>query len=232
MKLKSLFGILLCFLTGKVMAQDTLIVKEDSVPVKKTKFVFAFDARFSSIHQQSVKINGFKLGWERYERNRYGVGLYSLGDPIRIDNEHTEVYNLDGVDTDTLELYSDLSYVVIFWDHILTSKKRYEISLNMELGSGSAELGYLDESSGNGVIRRLDEVPFGVLEFSVAGHYKILPWIGPGAGLGYRMVFASDKNVNRSFSSPIGILKVKVFLGPLYRAVFKPKQKEKEKKEN
>ena len=224
---------MLCQLTGiQIMAQSNPPESgADSIPVKKTKMVFAFDARFSSAHDQNVRINGIKLGWERFEKNRYGIGIYALRDPIPIDNEQSEIYNLEGIDTDTLKLFSNLSYAVIFWDHILTNKKKYEVALNLEFGTGSAKLGYqnseeLDED-GNPSITNLDEVSFGVLEFSFAGHYKILPWIGPGAGLGYRTVFAGDENVGKAFSGPIAILKVKVFLGALYKGIFRRKKKDK-----
>jgi hypothetical protein len=198
----------------------------DSLEIKKTKVVFAFDARFSSVHGQSVRINGFKLGWERYEKNRYGLSLYALRNPIRIDNNEAELYKVKGVVTDSLDLETNMSYLAIFWDHILIKKRKYEISLNMELGSGSAELGYRDslnlDDKGNRLITSLSKVDFGVLEFSFAGHYKVLPWIGPGAGMGYRTILSGDENVSRAFSGPILILKIKVFLGPLYREVIRP----------
>jgi hypothetical protein len=217
------FCFVLCFLGAGFQLSASEV---DTATVKKTKLVFAFDARFSSIHGQNVRINGFKLGWERFEKNRYGIGLYALRNPVPIDNKQAEVYNIGGLETDTLNLETNLSYLALFWDHIIVRKRRYEISLNMELGSGSAELGYRDslrlDNNQNPQLFKLDKVSFGVLEFSFAGHYKVLPWIGPGAGIGYRTVLSSDENVSNAFSGPIGILKIKIFLGPLYRTVIRP----------
>ena len=58
-----------------------------------------------------------------------------------------------------------------------------------------------------------------IYELNVSGHYKIIPWLGVGLGSGYRFMYSGNSNTSRNFNSPIYVLKIKVFLGDIYKSV-------------
>jgi hypothetical protein len=61
-------------------------------------------------------------------------------------------------------------------------------------------------------------------EASLVGHYKILKWIGIGSGLGFQLMLKDNPAIMENFNTPVYSIKIKIFLGDIYRSVFPPKK--------
>lgn len=197
-------------------------VPSDSVKQKKTKFVFSFDARQSWVLKQSVKFSGFKIGLEYKKKHRFGLGLYSLSNPIILPNNIIIIKNPDSLyeEIDTVNYLVNFNYSTLYYEWVFYERKRWEFSSSFHLGTGRVNIGFMDKYDRDSTLINF-RIPIGAL--SVAGHYKIFPWIGLGAGFGYRFALVGDKRVTDALNGFHTIFKVKLFLGDLYRGFFKRK---------
>ena len=64
-----------------------------------------------------------------------------------------------------------------------------------------------------------------LFEPAITGHYKLIRWVGLGFGVGYRVMLKNNHQLKDNLSSPIYILRLKIFVDEIYRTVFPPKQK-------
>jgi hypothetical protein len=221
------------FLNSSNAYSQTDTTKQEEKKVKDYKFIFGFDSRISWVLDTRTRFNGVKIGVEYMGKDRVGIGFYGVKNPIIIKDiptivDSTPVFN--GFDTvlvpvlDTLNYLTHYSYTTIFLDHIFIARRKWELSMPLQLGAGTAVIDYTNPVTS----QKVEVVKFGFLvtEISVAGHYKIFPWIGVGTGIGYRSMITKDKQVKKAFDAPIIVFKLKIFLGDLYRGVF-PKKKKK-----
>ncbi|NUM51201.1 MAG: hypothetical protein HUU48_08805 [Flavobacteriales bacterium] len=229
----SLLFILCCFFFSEIKSQNHAdSAKKEEPKIKEYKFIFGFDSRISWVLDTRTRFNGIKIGIEYRGKDRVGLGIYSVKNPIIIKDvptivDSTPVFN--GFDTvlvpvlDTLNYLTHYSYTTLFLDHIFISKKKWEISMPLQLGAGTATIDYTNPVTS----KRVEVVRFGFLvtEISVAGHYKFFPWLGIGTGVGYRSMLTKDKQVKKAFDAPIFVFKLKIFLGDLYRGIFPKKEK-------
>lgn len=181
--------------------------------LKKTpKFIFKFDTRNSFIANQSARIFGWKVGAEFGNTLRIGGGFYVLVkhspalDKI-IYNDANEV-----IDTATLKFY----YIAYFVDYIFYKRKKWEFSIPLQIGIGSSRYKYTDQ---NNSLIQLARKTVLLYEPAITGHYKITKWFGVGMGAGYRIMLINNKALDKKFNSAIYILKIKIFLGDIYRAI-------------
>lgn len=204
------FLVLFCVYSPSGFSQQ-----EDSVVKSKPKFVFSFDARRSFVASQNARIGGIKIGLEYNGEMRYGLGIYNLATPF-----YRNVLSQDSNGNYVL-IHTKFSfgYVSPYAEYVWINHKKWEVSVPIQIGFGSIGLDYAD-GRGN-----YANVPVMVLEPSINAHYKFFPWVGVGAGVGYRWTISGDKTVTQTFSSPIYIIKLKVFVGYIYRKIF-PKKKE------
>jgi len=211
---------------------QTDTTKQEVKKTKDYKFIFGFDSRISWVLDTRTRFNGVKIGVEYMGKDRVGLGFYGVKNPIIIKDVPTIVDSVpmfNGFDTvlvpilDTLNYLTHYSYITIFLDHIFISKRKWELSMPLQLGAGTATIDYTNPVTA----KRVEVVKFGFLvtEISIAGHYKFFSWIGVGTGLGYRSMITKDKQVKKAFDAPIIVFKLKIFLGDLYRGIFPKKEK-------
>ncbi len=183
---------------------------------QKPKFIFSFDARRSFVNNQNAKLSGFKFGLEFDNRIRLGLGIYDLSSPFFRSIPYTDSTG----EVDTAHTRLKFGYISPYIEYVLFQNDRWEFSIPLQLGAGSIALEAIDSS---GLV--FDERPLGILELSITGHYKVFQWIGIGSGVGYRFAFNKEQVVRKSLSSPVYMIKVKVFLGYVYRQIFPKKEK-------
>lgn len=177
----------------------------------KPKLVFSFDSRNSFLLGQAVRFNGVKLGVEIPSSHRFGLGLYSLRNPIRIAN----VAISDSLRSD---VESEYNLVTAYYESILLQKDKWELTVPMHLVLGALDV-YRQDSIGNRIqVAELSRPTLG-FEVSLAGQYKIIPWLGIGTGLGWRRMATTNKQTQQAFSGAVYFIKLKLFLGELYRSV-------------
>lgn len=196
------------------------------------KFLFGFDSRISFVFNKNTKLSGIKIGIEGDGKHRAGFGFYSLKNPVILKDKPLVIDSgsyFNGTDSvrypivDTFNLRTHYSYLSVFVEPIWISNKKWELTSPFQLGLGEAKIDYRNNS---GVVKDLVKFPFLVTEVSVVGHYKFFPWVGLGAGIGYRAMITSNQDVKDAFNAPIYIIKLKIFLGDLYRGIFKKKDQE------
>lgn len=216
-KIKWLFCLAFCLIQWGVQAQK---MEENafSHPGKR-KFIFGFDSRNSFIENRRSKILGIRVGIEtKNSLNRYGLGIYNMRDDIKRRNAKVPEYPLP---LDTLRL--DYGFFSLFYERVIYVKGNFEMSVPLQIGVGEVARRFYNS---NRELVELEPVPIQVIETSIAAQYKILPWIGVGSGFGYNLVFSDNKAVGKAFNSPFYVLKVKLYLGELYRKLKKKKEEE------
>jgi hypothetical protein len=208
-KLCVLFLFSLLSLCSKSQIMDSL----DLYFSTKPKFIFKFDSRHSYVSHTPTKVFGFKTGLDFRKKIRIGIGYHELEGPRYIDH----VIDSMGVILDTVPAILHMNYISVFIEYVIFNEKKWEISLPFQWGFGSSKYEYTHGGEGYNLLRR----PISVFEPTIEGHYKIIPFVGIGAGIGYRFMLLNNKEIEEKFNSPIYILKIKVFLGDIYKAIFK-----------
>jgi len=202
------------------IAQDrdsTTIVRKNNV-----RFVFSLDGRRSFIGGHRVGIGGLRLGIQYKDRFRTGLGFYGSDAPFKGNKR----LNKDTPKERRLRGQLNFGYSALFFEPIFFKNKRWEISTPIILGVGDAKLTFYNPDSS---IFSSTKQTFSLLELSSTVEYKFLRWAGLGAGLGYRTVFSEEKFITDNFNAPIYIIKVKIFIGELYRGI---RKKRKDKLDN
>ena len=64
-----------------------------------------------------------------------------------------------------------------------------------------------------------------LLEPAITGHYKVIKWVGIGFGFGYRIMLQNNPEIKDRFTGPLYVLRLKLFLGEVYKSVFPKKNK-------
>ena len=67
----------------------------------------------------------------------------------------------------------------------------------------------------------INEKKTGLLEVSMLAEYRLLRWLGLGAGVGYRQMLTSDAILRKNFNGPLYIVKVKIYFHEVYKMIFK-----------
>lgn len=178
----------------------------------RPKVIAGFDTRRSFLFSADARIFGLRGGLEFGRKIRLGMGYYALSSPF-----YRTIID-DAAGGDTLYPKFDLKYFSPYAEYVLFQDKRWEFSTPVQLGFGSISL--RDTLTGLPISRQ----GISLFELSIVGHYKFFSWIGLGAGIGYRQILTRDAIIEESLSAPIYSLKIKIFLGVIYRAVFPKKE--------
>jgi hypothetical protein len=208
--------IILCvfFLTSKAQLVDSI----SEAVTSKPKLSIRFDNRYSFTATTPSRITGFKVGAEFNDKFRVGGGYNKLNStltkPVYIDSS--------GVIIDTAESSLKMSYMSYFIEYVFFKNKRWEFSIPIQIGIGNThyEYHYLEAKFKNNWSVIVN------YEASVSGQYKIIKWIGIGAGMGYQLMLKDNPAIKENFNTPIYSIKIKIFLGDIYRSVFPKRKKE------
>ena len=188
-----------------------------------TNAIFQFDNRNERYYGVSARMNGLRIGIEFERVLRMGVGFY----------QNNAFYSFEPPSAvDSLQQSVRFGYNTFFMEWVLYRDFRWELALPMSYGSGVIELNNF--SRGNSIPEFVGADTIGrnrLLDIGLSGHVKVLPWVGIGAGVGYRQLLISDRLYRRPFSTPYLNFKVKLFLGYIYKGIFKPEVVQEEREE-
>lgn len=184
------------------------------LPAKTTLF-FRFDNRYSYVSDSISKVTGFKFGVDYNQRVRIGAGNHRLVSPF------TKKIYIDsvGVKIDSVNAVLRMSYIGFFYEYVFMKTKKWEFSIPVQIGYGTSSYDYIY----NERVFKMQKNPVLVFETNIEGHYKMLRYLGIGGGTGIRLMLVKNKEIEENFNSPIYILKIKLFLGELYKDIFKKK---------
>lgn len=175
------------------------------------KLILGFDTRRSFISNQNVRLFGIKCGLDFDTKIRLGFGVYFLANPFK---RTLVIPEADSVRIVNAQLR--FAYVSLFAQPVWLSTRRWEISSPFHLGIGESYY------QGPGSIIALETNRTVLLaELSATIQYKIVPWIGLGAGFGYRQMILGNAFVREDFNAPVYSLGIKLFLGYLYNKYFR-----------
>ncbi len=211
-----------------ILAHDAFKGMQDSLKESSScngcwsniKFNFLFDGRFSLIadpihgKEKVVKMFGLKMGLEFHHTFRVGIGFYTQRHPLQ--SQFVNTYN------DTVSYSIGFRYNTVYLEHIIYNDFRWEVSLPLQLGVGDVPVRIHSSILDSITLDTSFTIP--VASIGINAHYKLVPWFGVGAGLGFRKILLKDELINKTFSSPFAAFKIKLFIGPLYKCIFKPEE--------
>jgi len=171
----------------------------------KPKIFLKFNSRNSIISTEGARINSINTGLEFEKKTRVGLGYEWLGSKIYRDKYILNENNI----IDTVNTRLKLQYISLFGEYIFYNENKWGLSLPIILSFGKAK--YVNKDS---KIYGNKSFVFGY-ETQIIGQYSILKWIGVGAGIGYRIMLKDKSKINENFTSPIYILRIKIFFGKI-----------------
>lgn len=193
----------------------------DEKKKRNTKFLFSFDSRNSHMSGEWAKIFGVRFGMEFAQRYRWGLGVYSLREPLQL----TERTVLDKKITPVMQ---EFAYTAWFTEYLFHHDYRWTAGVMMSYGNGRAKIGLYDRDMNLDSVIAVNKIP--IFALNVNGYYHVTPWLAPGVGLGYRWVRGDDDRLRQGFEAPFYVFKVKFMLGRLFKTIFKPEIIREEKK--
>ena len=186
----------------------------DSIKValkSKPRISFRFDNRHSFVSTTSAKINALKIGLEYDYVFRMGLGYNQLYSTV----SRNEVLRHDGIPFDTVKSYLKLWFISAYAEYVFFLSKRWEFSVPLQLGVGFSKFNYTFNNERFTNRRHI----IANYEAGINGHYKLIPGLGVGAGIGYSLILIDNPAINENFNTPIYSFKVKIFLGEIYRLI-------------
>lgn len=214
--------LLLCLflmLSGLSLHAQTL-AEFDTIPAKPkaravSNIVFQFDNRNERYYDVRARMNGLRIGMEYYKRLRTGFGFYGN------NNFYEMRYPMR---SDTLSQSARFSYSTVFAEVVVFRNFRWEVSSSGALGAGAIRLNSFSTSTAQPIFLGQDTIGgVGLYDIGLHTHYKIFPWFGLGVGGGYRNVTAKSRPLlEEPFTDTYIDFKIKVFIGYIYKGIFKP----------
>jgi len=186
----------------------------DSIKValkSKPRISFRFDNRHSFVSTTSAKINALKIGLEYDYVFRMGLGYNQLYSTV----SRNEVLRHDGIPYDTVKSYLKLWFISAYAEYVFFLSKRWEFSVPLQLGMGFSKFNYTFNNEKFTNRRHI----IANYEAGINGHYKLIPGLGVGAGIGYSLILVDNPAINENFNTPIYSFKIKIFLGEIYRLI-------------
>jgi len=173
----------------------------------KPKFEFKFDSRFSFLRNTEVKTTGIKIGLSFKRKFNVGLGINQL--LIHSESEIIE-------QNDTIPVNLNYGYFSPYFEYVYFSSKKWEFNLSTQFGFGEASFEYKD-SEGN--LQKNKRTALISYEPAMLIDYKIIKWFGIGTGIGYRLILFKNGSIKENFSSPVYVIKLKVYLGAIVRSI-------------
>lgn len=233
-----LFKSFLLFLLLAATFSTKSIAQADSTSTKtkKASFYFALDVRRSIVRELPVRISGLKIGVTFKRNHSIGIGYYNMGRPIfgsfrisrpvEYDENKTLISKRDGSSFDlNARIKLEMAYASLFYEHRFFTHRKWNMDINGQFGFGNVYFYAYDKATGRQLFNGKPKKDFiKLVEASVSVQYKIVEWLGLGAGVGYRYMIQPNDYISTTFNYPIWSLKFILFPGKLV-PVFKGQKK-------
>lgn len=178
---------------------------------KRWKFDFSLDARQTLIGTQRTRLGGLRIGMEYKRVNRFGIGLYGLGDGVVLSS-------LPEIDSTIVWAKLSLRYQSLYYERVLHFSRKLEWSLTCHYGRAVITGNY--QRSGMISREELPEQRLRVVEVSSLGYYNVNYWISIGAGVGYRYLPSASPQIRGVYDAPVGLLRVRIRVGKLIKSIW------------
>lgn len=171
------------------------------------KLDIRIDSRNSFITAQSVKVTGIKIGLDHNNTLKYGLGFNMLRSKVNnfIEVEHGSIKA-------RLRYFSFTPYI----EYTFYRDDRWELTIPVQIGLGGS---YYRYAIGNDV-HKVKKGFVATYEPAIVVQYRVLKYFGPTVGIGYRLMVKNNKQIEESFTSPVYLIGMKIFIEDLYRDIF------------
>lgn len=175
----------------------------------KPQLDIKFDSRFSFIRGNDLRTSGFKIGVSFNRKFKMGLGYNQLIIPTK-----SSIIDDNGKKIDV-----ELKYIYFspYFEYVYFSSKRWEFNLSAQVGIGSGHYQYYNEDIQKTIRTRYSTILS--YEPAMLIDYKIIRWVGIGTGVGYRLIFYKNSDIEEHLSSPVYIVKLKIYLGEIVRTL-------------
>lgn len=206
-----LVSVLLLFFAQSVIAQT---FEEHISSSLKTdpKLDLRLDSRNSFITEKNVKLFGIKIGLDHKQTFRYGIGFNYLK-----SNLEKEIVNDNITSIALLRFYTFSPYV----EYIFFKDNKWELSVPVQMGFGGSYYHHKDES---GYSHNTNKSFVMSYEPAITAQYRLLKYLGPSIGIGYRLMIVNNSSIDEKFTSPVYQFGMALFVEDLYKDIFKKEE--------
>lgn len=173
---------------------------------EKPKFEFRFDSRNSFINQNGVRVIGVKAGIQFDKKLSFGLGYNQLWSKIK-----KEISVDNNIYQGTIGYYYFSPYV----EYAFYKDEKWQLSIPVQFGLGESFYTYRIAEKRKVLARKF----VFSYEPAIAFEYRFLDYFGAGMGVGYRLMIASNKELDEQFTSPVYIFKLKIYFERLWEDI-------------
>ena len=205
--LKYVYLLLFTFLSVKCFSQI------DNVPIDDSgskKIFFSMDYRNGFITSTEAHITGFRAGVELGQKYRLGVGYHYLSSEV----VRTIPVNVEAGMINT-NARVHLRYGSVSGEYILFSNDLWQISAPLIVGMGAS---YYEPPSNK--YPQTNKKFTVLVEPAVTVQYNIIPFIGIGTGIGYRIMPVGDSSLRPVFATPVYDVRLKLLMSEVAEVLF------------
>jgi len=164
------------------------------------RFIAYLDSRGAFISTNGVRVFGVKAGLQYAEKLTFGIGYNQLS------SQYVNYLSENGAEKRVELRYW---YVSPFIEYTFYRDKQWELMIPVQLGVGESYY----EASESGDISNFSWVVS--YEPAIAFQYRFLDVFGAGFGVGYRLMLYPNRELEERFTSPVYMLKFKVYFDDL-----------------
>ena len=159
--------------------------------------------RNSFITNLFARVNGIQIGLDYNKTLKLGLGYNWLSSSI--------IKPINKVEAEL-----KLHYISPFIEYTFYRNEKWDIAIPVLIGIGNAYYHYIK----NSVPFKTNKTPVLFYEPYMTAQYRIIPWIGLGFGVGYRLSIIGNKQLKENFTAPIYVLKINLLVNELFKKSF------------
>lgn len=173
----------------------------------KPEFVGGFNSRGSFIEGSPATVFSIGGGISFSKRLSFGLNYHWLKEKSKFDI----LYIIDG-----LEMKKNLKmrYVSLSASYTFYQKNKWLVSIPINIGIGKS---FYQDAEKNKHLNNL----IVLYEPVMLVEYKLLKYFGVAGGIGFRLMLKNNKQINKSFSSPIYVARIRIYYSKIYADLFK-----------
>lgn len=198
--------LLLLFLLFSSGVKSQLFDQIKSSLAEDPKIYFNWGSQYSFISGDFATIRNIKIGLDYGNITRFGIGYNWLSGafPTR-----KGLYGGEIKDTRL-----NMQYLTLFAEYTFYRTDRWEASIPAQAGFGLAWNSYF---IGHKEKVHLQPRFFILYEPVMTIQYRFLRYFGAGGGIGYRLIIINSSSLRETFTSPLLVLKTKLYLGEMWK---------------
>ena len=194
---KGIFCIVLIFFTTNIFSQATVFEGNIRKALHtKPKIKFKLDNRNSFVTNSFARTFGVKAALDFNKILEFGIGYNFL-----ISN-YRKYFNAEN-----RTLY--YNYFSPYLQYNILLKSKFEIQLPVQFCIGNSYFEYFGKTYNKSLMISYEP--------AITFLYKPFPFLGLGAGTGYRLMIVSNTKIDEKFTSPIYLYKIIFFFNTIFK---------------